>query len=245
MKIDFHSHILPGIDDGSRNVDESLQILSEMTKDGVDIVCATPHFYNTQQSFESFIENRNKAYELLKQSLPADAPKILLGGEVLFSETLINISNPKALCLEGTNYVLLEMPYCQLTDELLGNVQELINIWQKKHGIKFLIAHIERYLFFTSLDELMKLMEMDVLGQINCKSLFVRKTRKETLNLIKSGYVQVLGTDYHRIDRGDILIGQVEKIISKKVGKDVMELVEQAGEILLADGSTQQVLDVF
>ena len=63
MKIDFHSHILPGIDDGSRSVEESVELLDMMAADGVDIVCATPHFYMHEISIEKFIKRRNEAWK--------------------------------------------------------------------------------------------------------------------------------------------------------------------------------------
>ena len=56
MKIDFHSHILPEIDDGSRSVEESVAILDMMAADGVTVVAATPHFYCTQNSIDTFLQ---------------------------------------------------------------------------------------------------------------------------------------------------------------------------------------------
>ena len=82
--IDFHSHILPGIDDGSRNVKMSLGMIEELSRQGVDTICATSHFYVTQRTPEHFLERRQEAYELLEPVLPDNAPRILLGAEVLY-----------------------------------------------------------------------------------------------------------------------------------------------------------------
>ena len=76
--IDFHSHILPGIDDGSRSVEMSLQMLSAMQEQKIDTVIATSHFYATQRSPQRFLYRRQEAWERLYESLPEDAPKILL-----------------------------------------------------------------------------------------------------------------------------------------------------------------------
>ena len=66
MKIDFHSHILPKIDDGSRSVEESVKLLDLMAQDGVSVVAATPHFYCSKTSIHRFLDRRAEAYEKLK-----------------------------------------------------------------------------------------------------------------------------------------------------------------------------------
>ena len=72
--IDFHSHILPGIDDGSKNTDMSLAMLREMTAQGVDVCVATPHFYGWRRSVESFLERRTAAWEHLSRRLEDGMP---------------------------------------------------------------------------------------------------------------------------------------------------------------------------
>ena len=66
MVIDFHTHILPGIDDGSSDLQMSMAMLNEERHQGVDVVVLTPHFYGSQESIDHFIHKRNKAYALLK-----------------------------------------------------------------------------------------------------------------------------------------------------------------------------------
>ena len=69
LVIDFHSHILPGIDDGSRNVEKSLGMLQISASQGVDIIAATSHFYATEDRISSFLDRRQNAFEELKQCL--------------------------------------------------------------------------------------------------------------------------------------------------------------------------------
>ena len=109
--IDFHSHILPGIDDGSENVETSLQMIAALKEQGVDTICATSHFYATERTPQRFLFRREEAFEALKASLPADAPKILLGAEVLYFPGIAHMEELPELCLEGTNLLLLEMPF--------------------------------------------------------------------------------------------------------------------------------------
>ena len=76
--IDFHSHILPGIDDGSRNVEKSLGMLQISASQGVDIIAATSHFYATEDRISSFLDRRQNAFEELKQCLTEKHNKNLI-----------------------------------------------------------------------------------------------------------------------------------------------------------------------
>ena len=82
--IDWHTHVLPGMDDGSRNVAESVSILEAQMLQGVNTVIATPHFYANDESLESFLDRRNKSFEQLKNELRETSPNILLGSEVRY-----------------------------------------------------------------------------------------------------------------------------------------------------------------
>lgn len=214
MKIDMHSHILPGIDDGSRNIEESLQLLDLFAEKGTDIVVATPHFYCEEQSISRFLEKRNKAYEELKPHLKPEHPQIILGAEVLYSPVLVGKDDIAKLAIQGTDFVLFEMPYQKLTEDIVNNVSKIVDFMD----IKLVIAHIERYLHFTSFSELSNLMNLDVLGQINVKSLMKSSSKRACFKLIKNGYVHALGTDYHRIDKPSALIDDAYEILDKKFG---------------------------
>ncbi|MBQ9375365.1 MAG: histidinol-phosphatase [Ruminococcus sp.] len=229
MIIDMHSHILPGIDDGSRNVEESVKLLDSFAERGIDLVVATPHFYCEEQSINRFLEKRNKAYEELKPHLKPEHPKILLGAEVLYSPILVGNDDISKLAIEGTDFVLFEMPYQRLTEDIIENVSKIVNFMD----IKLLIAHIERYLYFTSFSELSELMDLDVIGQINVKSLMKSSSKRACFKLIKNGYVHALGTDYHRIDRPCSHVDEAYKILDKKFGEGYTDhLMHNALEIL-------------
>ena len=105
--IDFHSHILPGIDDGSKNTDMSLAMLREMTAQGVDVCVATPHFYGWRRSVESFLERRTAASEHLSRRLEDGMPQILLGAEVAFFLELPELDDLDALCIIRGYQVIL------------------------------------------------------------------------------------------------------------------------------------------
>ncbi|SFC63864.1 tyrosine-protein phosphatase [Ruminococcus albus] len=232
MLIDFHSHFLPKIDDGSRSIDESLQILDIMAKGGIDTIVATPHFYCTEQSVESFLENRTKAYEELKPNLRPEHPDIHFGAEVLYDHSLVNYEKLPQLCIEGTNWLLLEMPYTDLDDKIINGVASIT----ERGDVKVFIAHIERYLNFTSMKRLEQLMRLEVLGQINAKSLTSFMSKRRCMKLIEHGYVHVLGSDYHRIGRGDVTVDIGYNIITgNKKFDDFAEYAENNGRKILAD----------
>lgn len=237
MYIDFHSHFLPQIDDGSRSIEESVQILDVMAENDVNAIIATPHFYCNEQSVDKFIERRNAAYEKLKPHLKPNHPKIGLGAEVLYDSALVGYDQLPKLCIQGTNWLLLEMPYVQLTDKIIDGVAEIVD----SGDVKVIIAHIERYLNFTSMKELQKLMQLDVLGQINAKSMTKFSSKRNCMKLIGEGFVHVLGSDYHRIDRGDVPIKQGFQIICKKYN-DFEEFAERNGKAILADEPLENII---
>ncbi|MBR6873444.1 MAG: histidinol-phosphatase [Ruminococcus sp.] len=231
MKIDFHSHILPGIDDGSRSVEESVELLDMMAADGVDIVCATPHFYMHEISIEKFIKRRNEAYATLKEHLRPEHPKILLGAEVLYNHALLRCEEIKQLCLQGTDYLLWEMPYTEITSAIINDTDELAHT----DDLKIMVAHIERYLNFTSYSSLAELMSLDVIGQLNAKSFTSFSTRRACKKLIGDGFVYILGTDYHRPTSGHALLSAAEEVIAKKFNPKMIDRIAHNGEKILAN----------
>lgn len=237
MKIDFHSHILPGIDDGARNIDESLAILDLMAADGVDIVAATPHFYCSENSIDAFLEKRNEAYKSLEPHLKPNHPKIILGAEVLYNHVLAGNDELSKLCIQGTDFVLFEMPYTELSNSIIGDVEQISGAMD----VKLIIAHIERYLNFTKYKELARLMNLDVLGQINARSLMSFFSRKDCLKLIKDGFVHVMGTDFHRTDSGHVTLGEAEKILAKKGGDDFLRFAAINGEKILKNNTVEEI----
>lgn len=229
MFIDFHSHILPEIDDGARSVEESVAILDKMAEDEVDIVVATPHFYPHRISSEKFLSQRDKAFEKLKPYLKENHPQILLGAEVLLSSNLLEDENLKDLCIQGTEYLLLEMPYVKLTSSMIDCVEELAD----SGCVKLMIAHIERYLKFTDYSDLEKLMSLEVIGQLNAKSFEDRKSRKNCYKLLKQNIAHIIGTDYHRIDRGDMPLSYGFEMISKKMPDEIVDkLLDNAYKVI-------------
>lgn len=238
MKIDYHSHVLPGIDDGAKSIEESVEILDMMAKAGVDVLFCTPHFYPHKQSLESFLDKRNEAFELLKPYIKLNHPEIRLGAEVLLSKSL----SPEELTLlklQGTDYVLIEMPYVHFSQSIYNSLYEVADT----QNVKVLVAHIERYLQYNSLDEVEELFAQEnAIGQINCTSLRKFGLRRNCIKLIRHGCVQALGSDYHRIERGYALLDEGVRILGKKLRKNELCALMQSSEKLLQNKSVEEVM---
>lgn len=238
---DFHSHILPSIDDGAKNIEESIKILDMMAKTGVKTVYCTPHYYPHKQSVEDFISRRQAAYEKLRPHLKPEHPRLRMGAEVLLSSSLLTREKLEALKLEGTDFVLLEMPYVHFSQSIYEGLYDIADM----PGVKALVAHIERYLAFNSESEVKRLFAAEnVLGQINCTSLRKFGTRGKCVKLIKGGYVHALGTDYHRIERDYAFMDEGVGVLKRKLPSQLMERLERCSEMIVKNCEVEDILEL-
>lgn len=195
--IDFHTHILPGIDDGSSTGKESVVLLKKLKEQGVNNVFLTPHFYAYSSSAENYSEIRKKALNDLFEELKSDNVDInlYLGSEVYFFEELWRIDDISKLCIKGTNYILIEMPFSEWTDSMVRSFEKIIG-----KGLSPVLAHFERYIRYgKNLSKIYELVEMGVLLQMNCSFVNKFSTRRKAVKFIRKGLVSVLGTDCHNL----------------------------------------------
>lgn len=233
--LDFHSHFLPGIDDGSDSVSLSLTMLNEWCNQGIDTVCATPHFYASRNNPERFIRRRNDAYEQVREAMakysPSNGgpwPDIKLGAEVYFFDGISRYEGLHDLCLEGTNLLLLEMPFHPWTSRMIDEV----SIISSTTGIMPVAAHIERYL--DQPKNLVKaFLDLDIFIQTNGESVLERGTSRKSLKMLKKGIVTFWGSDAHNMGNRAPNLGPALKVISKSLGEDfVNELTERQYDII-------------
>ena len=235
QKIDFHSHILPNMDDGAENIQMSLQMLGRLADDGVDTVVLTPHFYRRDEDIQSFINRREKAYQQLKEAASrlSQCPRMLLGAEVYYYPSLSSDPDFELLTIEGTDYVLLELPFEHLYDNFFIDYSKFINNCDKK----LILAHIERYLSFGNrIEEFDRILDFGkAVCQMNCSSIAEAGIfeRRRMTELIEKGYINVLGTDAHNINSRAPLFGKAEKLITAKCGEaEFIRLCENGSRIL-------------
>ena len=229
--IDFHSHILPGIDDGSSSVEESLSMLEALTAQGVSTVVSTSHFYATQRSPERFLQRRSEAFGKLKEALPASAPRILLGAEVLYFPGISHMEALPELCTQGTDILLLEMPFTAWSDYMVREVHDLAHSGQ----FTILMAHIERYYFKQPVSVWDSFLEEGILMQSNADFFLPFPGRLKALRLLREGRIHLLGTDCHNMELRRPRMDEARAMIRKKLGEEYLEEIDRFGDSLLGD----------
>ena len=222
--IDFHSHILPGIDDGSKSVKESIELLRMLSVQGVDTVAATPHFYASDSSPEEFLEKRDASAGLLKAAMPNGLPKIFLGAEVLYYQGISGMRELSRMRIEGTKLLLLEMPVSIWNEYIIREVENLC-------GSEFIvmIAHLERYIFLQKAHVLERLLSSGVIMQTNASSLLRFGTRRKILGMFKRGEVHLIGSDCHSIDTRPPRMQEAYSVIRKHLGDVFAEDIDFYG----------------
>ncbi|MBR6530712.1 MAG: hypothetical protein IKT43_04780 [Clostridia bacterium] len=197
MLADLHTHLLPGIDDGAADLKDSLALLNQERACGVDTVVLTPHFKPQVQESGAFFAARARAFELLKSQKEAEGFRFVLGTEVLFSKYLASIENVCDFCIEGTRFMLLELPYhAQFDDAVFSAVRRLCD----EHGIVPILAHVERYeAVRRNVHVLEAFREFGALFQVNAATLAAKNlsTRLFVRKLVSGGYLNLVGTDCH------------------------------------------------
>ena len=212
---DFHAHVLPGIDDGSSSVEESVALLEMLCVQGVSRVCATPHFNALYDEPDRFIKRRDEAFLRLEEAAAEkEIPQIILGAEVAYFPGICNMQSIERLCLAGTRYLLLEMP-CEPWSDY--TVNELVKLAVSKDVVPVL-AHVERYLSYQKANALERLRDVGVLMQVNASFFINRKTRRRALELLKRGEVHFLGSDCHDLVLRPPRYAEAVKVIEDKFG---------------------------
>lgn len=228
--IDWHSHILPGMDDGSRNVAESVSMIEQQAAQGVNIVLATPHFYANDESVAAFLERRNTAFAQLKTELPENAPQIMLGSEVRYYQGISRMEGLDALRIEGSRLLLLEMPMSRWTEYMVRELTELSG----EGSIQVVLAHVERYLKLQKQAVWDRIYECGILMQANASFFTALASRRKAISLLREGRIHFVGSDCHNMTSRPPQIGKAFEVIQKKLGNDYFGQMNEYGYSLLA-----------
>lgn len=217
---DFHSHLLPGIDDGSENIDMSLQMLDMWREQNIARVCATPHFYAEHTTPERFLRRRDEAFKSVRAAMDPGIryPAILLGAEVRFFDGISHAEELPGLCLEGTDLLLLEMPFTRWTERMLGEVSDIC-----RRGIVPVAAHLERYMSFNSKKTLYRFMDMELLVQCNAEFFLSRRTAGKAMALLRDERIHFIGSDAHDVSSRAPNLGAALQRIEKKLGPSAVD----------------------
>jgi len=219
--IDFHSHIIPKVDDGSASVNQSIRMLRMLKANNVQTVIATPHFYLKDNTIDEFIKRINNAYENLIKNINAEdeLPNIIRGAEVLLTSETAELEGLEKLCIEGTRYILIEMPYTYWSDWVYKALDKIVI----ERNLIPVIAHIERYTpIIEDPNKMLRLLSFGVIAQMNAPSIVEKNLRKLSLRLIESNMVHVIGSDTHNDTKRAPNILKAYEIVTKKFGTDII-----------------------
>lgn len=231
--VDFHSHILPGIDDGSKNPEESMAMLEAEQAQGIDRVVATPHFYPQHDQLSGFLQRRDRAAELLKERIRGKAlPRLHIGAEVHFFQGISDCDALPLLTVDGGQYILIEMPHGAWTEEMYRQLEQIYI----KHNLYPIIAHIDRYLGgFRSARRLQRLEEMPVLIQANAEFFLERRTEKTAMGMLQAGRIHLLGSDCHNLTSRKPNLEEALKKIRLRLGEEAVESIRRCEQRVLGN----------
>ena len=196
--IDIHSHLIYGVDDGSKDIETSIDILDNLSKNGVTDIILTPHYITDTNYVSSKMDNIKKLIELKtevkKQGININ---LYIGNEIYIDPNILELIKENKMCtLNNTEYILVELP-------MSGNYQDYQEIFENliRIGFKVILAHPERYVAFQKdLNRIDEMINMGILLQCNIDSIlgYYGKSAKKTIKyILKNKLVSFVGTDIH------------------------------------------------
>lgn len=226
--VDIHSHLLPGIDDGSKDIDDTISLISKMSSYGIKNFITTPHvlgdvYPNSTKKIKEKLEEVRLA---LKENNLNDI-NINAAAEYMLDEQFsLRLEADDILTLKD-NYILVEMSYFNAP----YNLYEILFEIQLK-GYKPVLAHPERYIFFhNDFENFYKLKKAGCVFQLNLLSLteqYGKGVQKTAQKLIKENLYDFVGTDTHHHNHLNLL----QKIGKTKIKKDIIHLIQNNKKFL-------------
>ena len=221
--IDFHSHILPNIDDGSSNMEETLNIIKEAKIAGFDGIISTSHYLEGYYVVSK--AERTMLLEAIKSKLKQDEFDIdlYLGSEIYITNNIFELlQEEKASSINDTNYVLFELPFNAKPLNLYDVIYDMI-------GCKLVPISISIYPFVHKDPNIIfELINKGVLMQANYGSFigqYGNKTKLIAKKLLENNMIHFLGSDVHRFGSIYANMGKcIDKIVSI-IGKDRFEIL--------------------
>jgi len=241
--IDFHSHIIHGVDDGAKSLNMSLEMLKIAENEGTEYICATPHFIT-----EEFEISSDKYFEKLDKLVLASKEenfniKILSGLEIYMHPNLPKLYKEKRIWgINDSEYLLIELPMGQFPMYTEDVFYELMLL-----GVKPILAHPERNLkIMKNHDLIINLINQGVLMQINAGSLlgdYGKEIKKTALEFVKKNMIHILGSDGHNnTSRKTRLIEAYE--IVEDINKDVYNWINENQTNIINNDSMMEFLEL-
>lgn len=221
--IDFHSHIIPNIDDGSRSVEETAQLLEEASRVGFDAIISTSHYI--EDGFEANVAIRQTWIDAISKILEERKInlKIYLGSEVYITDNIIQLLDENVIpTINGSDYVLFEYPLNAKPMDMYKAVYDM-----QGKGYKPILAHPERYKFIQEdPDIIYDLIQKGVLMQSNYASIigyYGEEAEVLVKKLLENNMVHFFGSDVHRERSIYPLLKEIKKEIEFVVGRNKLK----------------------
>jgi tyrosine-protein phosphatase YwqE len=228
LKVDMHSHLIPGVDDGSQSMDHTIGMLLRFSELGYKKVITTPHimfdyYQNTPEIIDWGLEKVRAEIKNLNIPIEIDA-----AAEYFYDENFVDLIENDKLLTFGENNVLFEFSFGAKPihiDQLIFSL--------KSKGYQPILAHYERYLFFLDegIEPARKLREQGVHIQMNLNSLsghYGPAIKKQAELLVDHNLIDYVATDCHRIEHLDIL----QKNLDKKYYRKLSEMTFRNKDLL-------------
>lgn len=231
--IDFHSHILPGVDDGPETVEQSLYMLRSSFLQGVDAIVSTSHFYANDEYPQDFLKRRNAAMIQLQAAMLFSAeiyPEVILGSEVLYFPGISEAEGIEQLRIEHTRSILIEPPMAPWSENMLDEIKQL----GKNFGLIPIIAHVDRYMTMLKDPSLIdRVRKRNLVVQVNGSYFLNPKSQEAAIKNLKAGNIQLIGSDCHNLDSRPPNLGAVRKLVKAKQLKTEFQMLRQNAVDLL------------
>lgn len=217
--IDLHAHILPNIDDGAKSIEETYHLMEEARKVGFEAIVTTSHYIEGYDEVPN--SERKKIIDTISQKV--NSPILYLGNEMYLSENIISLlKEQKGSTINGTNYLLFEMP---LNAKTIGLEEVIYTLLQNK--IIPILAHPERYISIQKNPQMVyELVEKGVLMQANYGSIIRQYGTKAQIivsKLLQSNLIHFLGSDVHRQNSIYPKIPQILEKLKLLIGEQKLE----------------------
>ena len=219
--------MLPGIDDGSKDVAMSLEMISRSVEQGVEGIIFTPHFYADMNSPETFLRKRDKALHELEDNLGRlhKVPLYTTGAEVHYFRGMSRSKDIERLCIGNSDYMLIEMPFRNWQPNMIDEIEEISLVL----GLRVIIAHIERY-FDQDKKLVNRLLDNpNLLIQCNAEFFIEKSTYSKAVRMLKTRRIDLLGSDSHNLSSRRPNLAEAVEIIEKKDKKDALGHIVRAG----------------
>lgn len=218
---DLHCHLLYGVDDGSKSIEQTKELLSQAYESGITDIIFTPHYISNSRFVSNKQNNLNIIEPIIKFAKEKYNINVFLGNEVFVTEEMYSLYKSGEVCtLNDSRYMLFEIPMSNKLNGLKSIIFDLTS-----NGIVPILAHPERYIsYYKDIDFFYDLKNMGVLLQINYASLlgaYGSKAKKMAKKLLKLGLIDFVGSDIHT-PRDDKYINaqKAMKALKKIVNED-------------------------